>query len=77
MQEQYIQIGEAAGKIYKVLEQGGQKTLVAAQKAAGVSDAQLFNQALGWLAREGKVEFLDAKGKKTEIALSTANQCCC
>ena len=57
MQEQYHAIGELAGKIYKELEQRGESTLSDLQKGIGVSDSALFHQALGWLAREDKINF--------------------
>jgi hypothetical protein len=61
-------IGEAAGKVWNALE----------GKSAGLSPVQLknatdlasdlLNQALGWLAREDKIQFLGA-GKSVRIAL--------
>ena len=56
MQEQYYGIGETAGKIYKVLEQKGEMTLPRLLKEVGVDEA-LFNQAVGWLARENNINF--------------------
>ena len=56
MQEQYYGIGETAGKIYKVLEQKGEMTLPRLSKEVGVDEA-LFNQAVGWLARENNINF--------------------
>jgi len=68
MQEQYQAIGESAGKVYKVLEGGTALTVKALQREAGVADAGLFNQALGWLAREGKLEF-QKRGNSCVISL--------
>ena len=68
MSEQYNEIGETAGKIYRALEQNGPKMTLALQREANIPDELLFNQALGWLAREGKIEF-QKKGKGWVVAL--------
>ena len=68
MSEQYNQIGETAGKIFKALEKGGARTLTALQKDAKVTDTALFNQAIGWLAREGKLDF-QKQGTKLQVAI--------
>ncbi|GEM_PF-317069 len=57
MQEQNHVIGETAGKIYRTLEKSGAMETASLQKETGVTDAALFNQALGWLAREDKIDF--------------------
>ena len=57
MQEQNHVIGETAGKIYRILEKSSAMETASLQKEAGVTDSALFNQALGWLAREDKVDF--------------------
>lgn len=75
MSEQNYFIGEAAGKVYQALEQNGTKSASALQKQAKISDAALFNQALGWLAREGKLSF-EKKGKAVEVSLTHAGSCC-
>lgn len=67
MQEQYYGIGETAGKIYKLLEQKGELTVTRAEKEIGV-DADLFNQAVGWLARENNINF-SRIGKAVKISL--------
>ncbi|HTL48836.1 MAG TPA: winged helix-turn-helix domain-containing protein [Verrucomicrobiae bacterium] len=69
MRDEYNAIGEAAGKIYRALEQGEQ-AVSKLQKASQVSDEALFNQALGWLAREEKVTF--KAGKTPKVALCSA-----
>ncbi len=56
MQEQYLAIGETAGKIYKALEKGD-KTTEDLAKEIQVNDPALLHQAIGWLAREGKIRF--------------------
>ena len=69
MDQQYHIIGEAAGKIYKTLEQHGEKTPSQLQKAAGVSDPAVFNQALGWLAREANIS-MSKQGRSVKVALA-------
>ena len=71
MQEQYRVIGETAGKIYRALEQNGAKTITNLQREAEITDSALFHQALGWLARESKVNF-EKQGKGLVISLSVA-----
>ncbi len=75
MQEQYNVIGEAAGKIYRVLEKNSSATFSTLQKTAQVSDSDLFHQAIGWLAREGKLEF-QKKGKMIQVTLVASGVCC-
>ena len=75
MSDQAYFIGEAAGKVYQILEKVGSKSASALQKESKISDEFLFNQALGWLAREGKLGF-QKKGKILEISLVQAGACC-
>jgi hypothetical protein len=63
MQQQYQAIGEAAGKIFRALEKGGAVTIIELQSETKIADTVLFNQALGWLAREEKLNF--TKSAKT------------
>ncbi len=72
MQEQYYAIGEAAGKIYKALEKEGEITGAKLQKAASVTDTALFNQAIGWLARESNIS-LKKSGRSVKVSLTTVN----
>ncbi|MBR1426288.1 MAG: winged helix-turn-helix domain-containing protein [Paludibacteraceae bacterium] len=58
-------IGENAGAIWNAL-QGGALTTKALKKATKLKEAEL-NLALGWLAREGKVAFIE--GEELTIAL--------
>jgi hypothetical protein len=67
MQEQYYGIGETAGKIYKVLEKKGEMTL-AKLFSEVKSDEALFNQAVGWLARENNINFSKI-GKSIKVSL--------
>ncbi len=75
MNPQYHEIGETAGKIYKALEKNAPQTTNALSKEIGVNDTALFNQALGWLAREGNVNF-EKKGTSLEISLATVETRC-
>lgn len=74
MQEQYTQIGETAGKIYRALEQNGASSITKIQKEITGSDVALFHQSVGWLAREGKVEF-QKNGKAWTLALASNSVC--
>lgn len=77
MSDQYRAIGETAGKIYQALEGTGTRALAELQKEIKVSDPVLFHQAIGWLAREGKIE-LGKKGSQITLALcgASARGCC-
>jgi len=68
MSAQYQTIGETAGRVYQALEQKGEMTLSALQKTTGVSESTLIHQAMGWLAREGKIDF-QKKGKLVKVSL--------
>ena len=70
MQEQNHVIGETAGKIYRALEKSGAIETASLQKEASVPDSTLFNQALGWLAREGYVLM---KGENLSACTLTLN----
>ena len=54
------QIGEIAGVVWHTLDKGGPMTLT---KLAKGTDAprDVVMQAIGWLAREGKVEIQESK----------------
>ncbi len=52
-------IGENAGLIWNAL-QGGALTLKALKKATKLKNDELY-LALGWLAREGKVSFVEGE----------------
>ena len=56
-----VQIGESAGKVWQALNSGGAKTKSQLQRDTGLS-AEMLNMAVGWLARESKLDFTD-KGK--------------
>lgn len=52
-------IGANAGLIWKALE-GSSLGVKAIKKATKLKEAEL-NLALGWLAREGKIDFIDVE----------------
>ncbi len=58
------QIGDVAGVVWHALDKGGPTTLA---KLAKEIDAprDVVMQAVGWLAREGKVEIEESKRKRT------------
>ncbi len=58
------QIGDVAGIVWHALDKGGPTTLA---KLAKQIDAprDVIMQAVGWLAREGKVEIEESKRKRT------------
>jgi hypothetical protein len=57
------QIGETAGVVWHTLSQGGRMSLTKLQKESG-APRDLVLQAVGWLAREGKIEIDEqARGK--------------
>lgn len=60
-------IGYAAGEVWNILHAGGPQTIAAIKKVATVSgDAVVM--AIGWLAREGKLQF-DASGRSVKVSL--------
>lgn len=54
-------IGNNAGLIWTALE-SGEKNVKAVKKATKLTEKDL-NLALGWLAREGKVNFSEVEGE--------------
>lgn len=66
--DQYHEIGETAGKIYRVLEQNKDITLAQLQKKVTGADTARFNQAIGWLAREAKLNFVKS-GRAMKVSL--------
>lgn len=57
------QIGEIAGVVWHALEKGGPMTQAKLIKEID-APRDLVMQAVGWLAREGKVEIEDLKRKR-------------
>ena len=58
------EIGETAGVIWHALEKGGSMTLARLAKEVS-APRDVVMQAVGWLAREGKVEIGEVKRKRT------------
>jgi hypothetical protein len=56
------QVGETAGKVWHLLDEGGPQTLAQIKKRFNGS-GEVVGLALGWLAREDKVEI--SQDKKT------------
>ena len=65
-----LEIGPAAGDVYRCLESNGPATVSAIKKATGHKDATVA-MALGWLAREDKVARV-AHGRSTKWVLADA-----
>ena len=60
-------IGEAAGISWRYLEQHGETTLSKLKQGTKLSD-QLLLMALGWLARENKLNFVqDRRSLKVSL----------
>ncbi|MDZ7292080.1 MAG: winged helix-turn-helix domain-containing protein [candidate division KSB1 bacterium] len=53
-------IGETAGKVWHVLKNSGEMSAAQLKKATGADDKTLW-MALGWLAREDKLNFVQVK----------------
>jgi len=51
------EIGEAAGRIWRWLEEKRETTITTLKQETKLSD-QLLHMGLGWLAREGKIELV-------------------
>jgi Winged helix-turn-helix domain (DUF2582) len=61
------QIGQVAGQIWRQLDEHGAQTLAAIKKSVD-APGDLVLAAVGWLAREDKLEFA-ASGKSRKISL--------
>ncbi|MBN1997687.1 winged helix-turn-helix domain-containing protein [candidate division KSB1 bacterium] len=61
------EIGEQAGAIWHILNANGEMTLAQIKKETEVSDF-LITTALGWLAREGKIN-ITKSGKSVKVSL--------
>jgi len=69
--EMVITIGETAGKVWQFLHQNGEAsaTRIAGEIKATTRDTE---RAIGWLAREGKLEFYEAqKGENIRLSGSS------
>lgn len=61
------EIGNAAGTIWRILAGKGPLPLTQLKREAGLADQLLF-MAVGWLAREGKVDVMK-DGRTLRVAL--------
>jgi hypothetical protein len=62
-----IRIGEAAGVVWSYLNAHGPTSLTVLAKGVGIPRDTLL-QALGWLARENKIDIVDkARGKTVSL----------
>jgi hypothetical protein len=68
MADQISIIGEAAGTVWSALEGKSEGLSLTQLKNATELAVELLNQALGWLAREDKIQFLGT-GRSTRVAL--------
>ncbi|WP_456472470.1 winged helix-turn-helix domain-containing protein [Methanocaldococcus sp.] len=64
MENLWAKIGETAGRIYHLLEEG-EKSLYQIEKTLKKEgyNSNIIKMAIGWLAREDKVEVLKDKNK--------------
>ena len=60
-------IGKAAGQIWDVLQAKGKASVAQLPKLVGEKDVVVY-QALGWLAREGKISYR-TEGNRTIVEL--------
>jgi len=65
-------ISTAAGEIWRTLREKGEVNLPQLPKILKEKEVIIY-QALGWLAREDKIEY-KAKGNKTFISLSESER---
>lgn len=61
------EIGEIAGRVWSYLNMNGEVSLASLKKDLDLKPEQA-TMSLGWLAREGKVEFTK-KGNSTKVNL--------
>lgn len=66
------QIGENAGKVWKVLGKNGETATAVLAKSLNLTTDSV-TLALGWLARENKVS-ISAKGKSIYVGLTAAEK---
>lgn len=60
-------IGDAAGAVWRVLHENDKVELSALPKLVKQNESTAY-QAVGWLARENKIQY-HAEGRKTFVAL--------
>jgi hypothetical protein len=62
-------IGDNAGKVWQILKDQGPQSVTSLGRQTRLKAAET-NQAVGWLAREGKLKF-EEKGNKVTISLKS------
>ena len=62
------QIGQVAGKLWKTLDGQGSQSLAALKKSTNDPD-DLVVAAVGWLAREDKLDFSTNDGRSVKVSL--------
>ena len=67
-------IGQAAGQVWQVLAKCSEPVSITVLSKKANLSSQMTSLALGWLAREGKLNFVE-KGKTLNVSLSTAGCC--
>nr|MBN2278783.1 winged helix-turn-helix domain-containing protein [candidate division Zixibacteria bacterium] len=60
-------IGTSAGKVWRILKKNDEVAISKLPKVLGESESVTY-QALGWLAREGKIEYR-SEGRATFVSL--------
>lgn len=60
-------VGEVAGEVWDFLQEEGKSSLSAVNKAVSEPRSRV-NMGIGWLAREGKLEF-DDEGRGISVEL--------
>ncbi|MBI5400086.1 winged helix-turn-helix domain-containing protein [Candidatus Saganbacteria bacterium] len=63
-------IGEAAGKVWKTLGQKGEVSLAMLPKLMTEEKPEVVFQALGWLAHEGKINYVN-KANRSYVTLNS------
>jgi len=66
------QIGQHAGMLWALLKEKGPQTPAALAKALGLTGAEL-DRAIGWLAREGKLEGATGTRGEQKVALKAGS----
>ena len=61
------QVIQAAGKTWKILGERGARTITELTKILKLK-SDIVNQAIGWLAREDKIKYIQ-KGKSIQVCL--------
>ncbi len=68
MEDLGAQIGEAAGAVWRALEGSTSWTTVTQLRNRTSLSSDMLQRALGWLAREGKIQF-EVSGKVVKVML--------